>query len=186
MDKLKTFLPWIAYGVGSAVVDWRVGLAAGLVVGLVLRATTRQRIDLLSGATVVFLAVLLPVAILWPQSEVADAMPAVCLAFLGVVAGASVLVGRPFTETYARRETPPELWATDIFRQANRVITTGWAVSFLVTATVVAVLLEVAPDQTVARYVVQVAGFVAAARYTAWYRARLAARFAPVVAPATA
>ena len=184
MDKLKTFLPWIAYGVGSAVVDWRVGLAAGLVGGVVLLATARQEIDLISGATVAFMAVLLPVAILWPQSAVADAMPAVCLAFLGVVAGVSVLLGRPFTETYARRETPSELWATDIFRQANRTITTGWALSFLATAAVVAVLLVAAPDQTVARYVVQVAGFVAAARFTTWYRDRLAARFSPAVASA--
>ncbi len=185
MDKLKTFLPWIAYGVGSAVADWRVGLAAGLVVGIVVLVTARQQIDLISGATVAFMAVLLPVAILWPESALSDAMPAACLAFLGLVAGTSVLIGRPFTETYARRETPPELWATDVFRQANRTITTGWAVSFLVTAAVVAVLLVAAPDQTVVRYVVQVAGFVAAARYTAWYRGRLAARFAPAVAPAT-
>ena len=184
MDKLRTFLPWIAYGVGSAIVDWRVGLAAGLAVGIVVLVTARQPIDLISAATVVFMAVLLPVAILWPQSPIAVAMPAACLAYLGVVAGASVLVGRPFTETYARRETPPELWATDVFRQANRAITTGWAISFLVTAAVVAGLLVAAPDLTAIRYVVQVAGFVAAARFTAWYRARLAVRFAPVVASA--
>ena len=54
------------------------------------------------------------------------------------------------------------------------------------TAAVVAGLLVAAPDLTAIRYVIQVAGFVAAARYTAWYRARLAARFAPAVAPATA
>lgn len=184
MDKLRTFLPWIAYGVGSAAADWRVGLAAGLVVAVVVLVTAHQEIDLISAATVVFMAALLPVAILWPQGAIADAMPAACLAYLGVVAGASVLTGRPFTETYARRETPPELWATDVFRQANRAITTGWAISFLVTAAVVAGLLVAAPDLTAARYVVQVAGFVAAARFTTWYRGRLAARFSPAVAPA--
>ena len=179
MGYLKTFLPWIAYGIGSAVADWRIGLAAGLAVAIVVLITTDQEIDLISWATAAFMAVLLPVAIAAPHGTVSDAMPAACLAFLGVVAGASILAGRPFTETYARRETPPELWATDLFRQANRAITAGWTVSFLVTAAVVAVLLVAEPDQVALRYGAQAAGFVAAARFTAWYRGRLAARFAP-------
>jgi hypothetical protein len=180
MGYLKTFLPWIAYGVGSAAADWRVGLCAGLAVAVVVLVTTAQEIDLISWATVAFMALLLPVAIASPHGALSDAMPAACLAFLGVVAGASILVGRPFTETYARRETPPELWATDLFRQANRVITAGWTVSFLATAFVVAVLLVAVPDQVALRYGAQAVGFLAAARFTRWYRGRLAALLAPV------
>lgn len=183
MGYLKTFLPWIAYGIGSAVADWRVGLAAGLVVAIAVMVTSRLEVDLISGATAAFMAVLLPVAIVSPHGALSNAMPAACLAFLGAVAGVSLLIGRPFTETYARRETPPELWATDLFRQANRVITAAWTVSFFVTAALAAAMLVAAPDQVALRYVVQVAGFVTAVRFTRLYRSRLAARFAP--APAT-
>ena len=180
MSYLKTFSPWIAYWAGTAVADWRLGLAAGLVVGIaVLVSGRRDGVDVISAAGVVYFAALLPVALAEPASSLSDGTAAMALAVLGIAATASILLGRPFTETFARRETPQELWDTPQFRDANRVITTAWAVSFLVTAAVLAVLLLIAPDALGVRIAVQVVGFVVPIRFTSLYRARLRARYAP-------
>jgi hypothetical protein len=41
---------------------------------------------------------------------------------------------RPFTEQFAREATPRAYWSSPIFRQVNRVASTGWGVAILVVA----------------------------------------------------
>lgn len=50
---------------------------------------------------------------------------ALALASLG-----SVLVRRPWTAVLARRSNPPEVWATDLFRETNMLMSTAWALLF--------------------------------------------------------
>ena len=50
---------------------------------------------------------------------------ALALASLG-----SILVGRPWTIPLARRHTPSEVWATDLFLETNVVVTAAWALFF--------------------------------------------------------
>ena len=45
---------------------------------------------------------------------------------------ASILLGHPFTESYARETTPREFWNTAEFHQTNRVISAVWGLAFLV------------------------------------------------------
>lgn len=179
MEHLRTFSPWIGYFVATAIVDWRLGLAVGLAIGIGVLVTSHHGIDLISAASTAFMALLLPLAILDPTSVLHRYTAALALGFLGATAVISILVHRPFTEAFARRDTPRAFWDTDLFRHANRVITAAWATSFLVTAVAVAVLVSVAPDQQVLAIAIQVAGFVGALRFTAWYRAHLAAGLRP-------
>src|SRR5215468_10938751 len=128
MSYLRSFGPWIAYFAGTAIADWRLGLAAGLVVGIVLLVQDRHRgIDLISLAGTVYFAVMLPIAFFAVDSGVRDYTPVLALGTLGIAATASILVGKPFTLTFARRETPEELWETDVFLHVNVVITAAWA-----------------------------------------------------------
>ncbi len=49
---------------------------------------------------------------------------------LALASLASVVVRRPWTMIVARRHNPPEVWSTDLFRETNMLLTTGWAVLF--------------------------------------------------------
>ncbi len=52
------------------------------------------------------------------------------------------LVGRePFTERFARRKTPPEVWQTGIFKRINHHMTWAWTAIFAVCG-----LVALAPD----------------------------------------
>lgn len=68
---------------------------------------------------------------IWPDGlgRLLAAYPAVSLyaVFLVAVAVPPVLGREPFTEHFARRRTPPEVWQTDIFKYINLHMTWAWA-----------------------------------------------------------
>ncbi|MEZ5141244.1 MAG: hypothetical protein R2726_01815 [Acidimicrobiales bacterium] len=180
MSYLRSFAPWIAYVVASAVADWRLGAVAGLAVALWVVLDDRRSggADLLSVVTAGFFAVLAPVAIVAPDAVLRPYTPALSLATLGLAATASLALGRPFTLPIARRETPPELWETDLFHRVNVVITAAWATSFLVTAALCAGVISVDASLTPLWVGVQVVGFSAPLVFTRRYRVRVAASLA--------
>ena len=68
---------------------------------------------------------------LWPDGlgRLLATYPAASLyaIFLVAVAVPPVLGREPFTEHFARRRTPPEVWQTDIFKRINLHMTWAWA-----------------------------------------------------------
>jgi uncharacterized membrane protein len=44
----------------------------------------------------------------------------------------SILIGRPFTESYARQTTPEPVWHTGRFHALNRQISAVWGLAFIV------------------------------------------------------
>lgn len=81
----------------------------------------------------------------------------------------------PFTEQYARESTPPEVWRLPGFRRVNRVLTSVWALAFLVTAVLgyVAVIAPGTSDWT--NWILPIALIVGAFKFTGWYPKRAAA-----------
>jgi len=62
--------------------------------------------------------------------------------FFGVLAFASmvsVFVKLPWTTLIAKRHNPPEVWSTDLFRETNMILSTGWSVLFAGAAVMAAV-----------------------------------------------
>ena len=51
---------------------------------------------------------------------------------LTILVFGSILVGRPFTEAYAKNTVPESAWHTDRFQSLNRRISTAWGLAFLV------------------------------------------------------
>ena len=58
----------------------------------------------------------------------------VCTALLvlSVIVFASIHLGHPFTESYARQSTPKAVWHTAEFHAVNRRISAMWELAFLV------------------------------------------------------
>ena len=49
---------------------------------------------------------------------------------LALASLASVIARRPWTSVIARRQNPPEVWSTDLFRETNMLISGGWSLLF--------------------------------------------------------
>jgi hypothetical protein len=176
------FVPWIVFSVVAGPSTWEWAALAALVCSVVLAVPDWRRsrsISILDAAALVFFAVLLVLSLtldraaLQPIEDRAQLLSSVVIA---VVALGSLAVGRPFTEFYAKKEAPREVWGTPTFKQINRVLTGLWGVVFVINA-----LCDVAvgywgasPD--VFNWVIPIVAIVVAVKITSWYPAHVRAR----------
>jgi hypothetical protein len=182
MSQLRSLAPWIAYPLASGLLGWRGGAAVALAVGLVGLALDGRAAtsDAFRTAAVVFFGALTVVALADPTSPIHHYVPALIPATLAVAASASIVAGRPFTVTFAKRVAPPEFWDTPLFVHINVVLTAVWAVSFAATAAAIATALVFAPQAAGMLVLAQIAGFVVPMRISRGYPARARARYLSV------
>ncbi|MEU2867705.1 hypothetical protein ABZ769_00640 [Streptomyces olivoreticuli] len=183
MNYLRGFIPWIAFAVVSSF-GWQWGAATGLLVGAVLlfkdhKAGVAGESLILERSTVLFFAAFTALAFALPHSGLRHFAGALSLGWLALTAWATLIVGRPFTTGIAKRQAPPEVWGSPVFRRINAVITAVWAGAFTLTALALTAVSSAGLGSGVS-IPVQVAGFVLPAVFTARYpdrvRARLMAR----------
>lgn len=177
-----SFGPWIAVWVLTSNRSYIPGMlvATGLSIGLIVwERWSGNRPKFLDWGTLVALAVLTVVSVVVDDAWLGYWLsPLLNLAFVAVML-ASVLLGRPFTEEYARETAPPEVWDTPNFTHINRVITWVWiaagaamAVGAAVNALLQSGEVVVASAHTVeawANWGVTVIALVGAFKFTAWY-----------------
>ncbi|MEW9517468.1 hypothetical protein [Streptomyces tubercidicus] len=180
MNYLRGFIPWLVFaGVSSA--GWQWGALAGLAVAVSLLIADRAAglsldLRLLEYGTIVFFAALGALAFARPDSGLKMYGSALSMGWLALVAWVSIAVRRPFTMGIARRMAPPEVWHTPLFRRINVVLTAAWALSFTLTALAQTAISAYGWPVAVS-IVLQLAGFVLPARFTAAYPERARARF---------
>jgi len=176
------FVPWIVFAVVAGPSTWMWAALAALVCALVLAVPDWRRsrsISVLDGAGIVFfgvmvvLALVLDRAALQPIEDRAQLLSSIVIA---VVALGSLAVGRPFTEYYAKRETPREYWDTPTFRKINRVLTGLWGGVFVVNALCDAAVGFWGANPDVFNWVVPVVAIVVAVKITGWYPEHVKAR----------
>ncbi len=181
MNYLRSFFPWIAFAVVSAA-GWQWGAVVALVVAVVLlvqdvKAGRTAESLILEGSTAVFFAGLTAVAFALPHSGLQHYSGALSLGWLALTAWATLLVGRPFTTGIAKRQAPPEVWETPLFRRINVVVTSAWAAAFTVTAVALTAVYAAGLGSGVS-IPVQIAGFYLPVVFTARYPERARARMA--------
>ena len=79
---------------------------------------------------------------------------------------ASVAMGRPFTQAYARERTAPEVWEQPSFRRGTRAIALAWAAAFAVLVLADTCMVFVPQLPLKVDILVSLAALYAAARYT--------------------
>jgi len=179
MSYLRGFIPWIAFAVLSSF-GWQWGALAGLVlaVGLFVqgqRKGTPLDSQVLEISTMIYFVVLTALSFLAPLSPVRHFVGAISMAWLALTAWGGLAMKQPFTLGIAKQQTPKEYWHMPVFLRINVVLTMAWAIAFTVTAVALAAL-DVAQVGTVVKILVQVAGFVVPAIFTAKYPERVRAR----------
>lgn len=182
MNYLRGLIPWIALAVVSTL-GWQWGALAGLVLGGAMLVRARKAgmaadALILECSTVAFFTALTIWAFARPESVLKDYVGALALSWLAVTAWTTLAVGQPFTTGVARRQAPPEVWDTHVFKRINVVITRAWSTAFTFSAAAM-VVVNSAGLGMVAALAVQFAGFVLPALFTAWYPGWARSRLTP-------
>ncbi|MFF0964339.1 hypothetical protein ACWDQO_02305 [Streptomyces sp. NPDC003703] len=180
MSYLRTFLPWIVFAVlPSGSWQWAalaaLVIAVAVIVGQVRSGAGFDALIIESGSAV-FFAVLAAVAFADHDSGVHTYSAALSSGTLAVIAGVSLLIGRPFTLGIAKRGTPREVWGLKPFIRTNTVITAVWTAAFAVTAVVLALLSHAGHAHSALAAVIQIAGFAIPMVFTVRYVAHVRAR----------
>jgi uncharacterized membrane protein len=180
MSYLLSFAAWIAYAILGSISSWRTGVEVALIIQAVLVVDLMRKgeLDILSVGTLIFFGAMTILALTSPHTSAHKYIPAISAGALAVIAGASLLVDRPFTMEIAKRTTPESLWSHPRFIKTNRFLTAVWAASFACSAIVSALLIALVHSYTVPLVIVQVAGFVVPFRITQSTVAKARARAA--------
>jgi hypothetical protein len=132
-----SFSPWASFLLGVRIGGVYWGAAIGLTVALVVlaRAIARHNTHMFDvigtayfGGLLLLLAAIHPADIgTWGRYAQAVAHGSLTLIVFG-----SVLVGKPFTEPYAREQAPERVWKSARFHELNRRLSAVWGLAFLV------------------------------------------------------
>jgi hypothetical protein len=171
-DLIWSFSPWLAFLVASRFTTFSGAVALGFLTAIVVltRAVTTHRAHMLDWAGLGYFAALgLVLAVTHPGhietwSRYAQLGSHLVLTLL--VFG-SIVVGHPFTESYARGTTPKEFWHTKEFRDVNRRISLAWGLAFLVGDVSLALAGSLSARQALLRVIVPFGALYFAYHYTA-------------------
>jgi hypothetical protein len=177
-DLIWSFAPWFVFLFASRFTTFSGAVALGFLTSVVVltRATTKHRAHMLDWAGLCYFAALaLILAITHPghietwsrYAQFGSHMVLTILVF------GSVLVGRPFTESYARMTTPKEVWHTKEFREVNRRISLVWGLAFVVGDVSLALAGSVSARQALLRVIVPFGALYFAYHYTEVQRAKV-------------
>jgi hypothetical protein len=168
------FVPWVLF----AVLCRRDSLQAAVVVGLVGAVVVSApgvlagRPKLLELGTIAFFVVF--VVVVFVVDPGADDFlnrygRAIATAGLALIAAVSLLLGKPFTEQYAKEQVDPSLWGTERFGALNRRFTAAWALVFSLMACshIVAGAIDTQRAETIFNWVIPIALIVTVVKYMA-------------------
>ncbi|MET9886485.1 hypothetical protein ABZZ20_25775 [Streptomyces sp. NPDC006430] len=180
MSYARTFLPWIVFAVLPSA-QWQWAALAGLVAAIAVTVQQRRAgagFDalIIETGSAVFFAALTALAFADPDTPLHDYSAALSSVTLALIAGVSLLIGKPFTLGIAKRTTPREVWGLKPFVRTNVVITAVWTAAFAVTAGVLALLAHAGNGHSTPATLVQLAGFALPMLFTVRYVASVQAR----------
>ncbi len=136
MDALKlmlAFSPWLAFWLisgGHSLARLRIGILVAAVLVVVMGLTKLHR-GLILWAGVIFFSFAL-VSVVWLQEPwIIQHLGIFASGTLFLLTLLSMLLGHPFTESYAREHVPRELWSSPAFIRGNFIVTGAWGLIFL-------------------------------------------------------
>jgi hypothetical protein len=136
MDALKlllAFAPWIAFWIitgGHSMIGLRIGVCVAAVLVVVMGITKLHR-GLILWASVAFFAFALVTVVLLQNLWVIHHLGILASGTLFTATMVSIVIGQPFTESYAREHVPKELWEHPGFIRSSYTVTGAWGLIFL-------------------------------------------------------
>ena len=177
MSYLRAFAPWIVFAVVPTN-DWKWAALAALAISIIgITRHTRSGLPLdaqiIDIGSAVYFAALTALAFADPHTPLHAYTASLASGALGLIAGVSLAVGKPFTLGIAKQQTPREFWNNPLFIRTNVIITTVWTASFIIGCVVLAFI---AHSSVLDRSIVQVVSFVIPMVFTVRYAAYIKAK----------
>jgi hypothetical protein len=171
MDIFLSFLPWIAFMTLAEAygVRWIALVCAAIAAGVAARGDFK----LLDLKSTLFFLLLFGAAFVIPDAWLTAWAPVIGSAAMFLIVVMTIVTGRPFTTPYAKRMTPPEVWESPVFKRANHVISTGWAVGFGIALAAAIWTALTALGRPWLQPTAQIAGVIGPLLFQNWYRRRL-------------
>jgi hypothetical protein len=177
MSYLRTFAPWIAFAVIPSS-EWQWGALVALAIsvfGIIRQIRSGLPLDaqIIEIGSAAFFAALAALAFADPHTALRAYTECLASGALGLIAGVSLAVRKPFTLGIARQSVPREHWGSPLFIRTNMIITAAWTASFLIGCVLLAFL---AHSSVLVQTIVAAAAFVVPLVFTLRYVARARAR----------
>jgi hypothetical protein len=170
-DIIWTLIPWMAFVFATRFTNLWGGLAVGGLIALVAlaRGVARHNLHILNVASVTYLAGLAAVLAVVHPSDLgtwARYAPIGSHLLVTLLVVGSVLIGRPFTESYAREKNPEAVWDTPGFRASNRDACLAFTAALLVGTISLVLAGTVHHAQFILQMIVPSAALTIALQYT--------------------
>jgi hypothetical protein len=170
-DIIWTLIPWMSFIFATRFTNLWGGLAVGGLVALVAlaRGVACHRVHIINVASVTYFAGLAAVLAVVHPGDLgtwARYAPIGSHALVTLLVVGSVLIGRPFTESYAREKNPEAVWDTPGFRASNRDACLALTVALLVGTISLGLAGAVHHAQFILQMVVPSAALASALQYT--------------------
>jgi len=136
MDAVKlllAFSPWIAFWIisaGHSMLGLQIGVCVAAILVAVMGITKLHR-GVILWAGVIFFAFALVFVVWLKDAWIIHRLGLFASGTLFVATLFSVLLGHPFTESYARENVPRELWDSPAFVRGCFTVTAAWGFIFL-------------------------------------------------------
>jgi hypothetical protein len=130
---LLAFAPWLAFWfiAGHTMLRLQIGIIVAAILVIIMSVTKINRGAILWAGCVFFAFALISV-VLFKNMWVISHLGILASGTLFVAAQLSILIGRPFTEDYARDHVPKQLWDSASFIRACFTTTAVWSCIFLI------------------------------------------------------
>lgn len=131
---LVGFLPWILFGTlaGHTLFTLDLAIIVALLLTLIFNHYELKHRFLLSWATLLFFLFCLVAVVLLNNTWVMTHMSKLVDSLLVIISWGSLVMGRPFTEAYAKEHVPEVMWEDAGFKQRNFNVTLVWSILFLI------------------------------------------------------
>jgi hypothetical protein len=135
MDALKlllAFSPWIAFWIisGGSMLRLQIGICVAAIMVVIMGITKLHR-GLILWAGVIFFTFALVTVVLLKNIWVIQHLGILASGTLFMATLLSIVIGQPFTESYAREHVPRELWESPSFIRSGYTVTGVWGFIFL-------------------------------------------------------
>ena len=175
MQVLIGFAPWIAWWVLAANDTYKEAALVALVLAVIIQLwglTHGREPKILDLASILWFVIIEVVAFTASASDLGHYAQPASNAALTLIILVTILIGRPFTEEYARETVPREYWETEAFKSTTSTIAWVWFFALLVgTATSFIPTDLGSTAETWTQWIIPVGAIVLAVKFTEWWPA---------------
>lgn len=131
---LLGFLPWILFGVlaGYSLIAIDIAISIALISSLLFSYHQLKKGFILAWATLLFFIFAFIMVVLLKNMWVISHIGLLVNSTLVVITAGSIIIGKPFSEQYAKEKAPRTIWETPAFKHKNLVITLTWSILLMI------------------------------------------------------